>query len=211
MSKKIDRIIPFIYLLLCIVIAFLRIPFWDEARAWLIAQNCNLFQFLDMMKLECHLFIWYLVIAPFAKLNLFYPYSIYIINALFAFFAIFVLWKKAPFSNLEKFLITFSVPFLLLWGVVARCYSVGILFLFFALVFYKIRFKRPYMYFLMLSLTMNTSVMAFIGGFYLSVIFLFENLRKKEFIKLFLIFFITLIVVFIQVFLINPDYLKQAS
>ncbi len=163
-----------------------------------------------MMKLECHLFIWYLVIAPFAKLNLFYPYSIYIINALFAFFAIFVLWKKAPFSNLEKFLITFSVPFLLLWGVVARCYSVGILFLFFALVFYKIRFKRPYMYFLMLSLTMNTSVMAFIGGFYLSVIFLFENLRKKEFIKLFLIFFITLIVVFIQVFSINPDYLKQA-
>ena len=99
MSKKIDRIIPFIYLLLCIVIAFLRIPFWDEARAWLIAQNCNLFQFLDMMKLECHLFIWYLVIAPFAKLNLFYPYSIYIINALFAFFAIFVLWKKAPFSG----------------------------------------------------------------------------------------------------------------
>ena len=141
MNKKYEKIIPLIYLILCLIIAFLRVPFWDEARAWLIAQNCNLFEFLDMMKLECHLFIWYLIIAPFAKLNLFYPYSIYILNAVFSFLAIYVLWKKSPFSTLEKFLITFSVPFLFLWGVVARCYSVGILFLFLALSFYKIRFR----------------------------------------------------------------------
>ncbi len=210
MNKKIDKIIPLIYLILCLIIAFLRIPFWDEARAWLIAQNCNLFEFLDMMKLECHLFVWYLIIAPFAKLNLFYPYSIYILNAAFSFFAILVLWKKAPFSNLEKFLITFSVPFLFLWGVVARCYSIGILFLFVALALYKVRFKKPYMYILALCLSMNTSVMAFIGAFYLSVIFLFENIKKKDFLKLVLIFSLTLIIVVVQIFSFEPDYLKQA-
>ena len=210
MNKKLNKIIPFIYLILCLIIAFSRVPFWDEARAWLIAQNCNIFEFLDMMKLECHLFIWYLIIAPFAILNLFYPYSIYILNALFSFFAIYVLWQKAPFSTLEKTLITFSTPFLFLWGVVARCYSIGILFLFLALAFYKIRFKKPFIYILLISLSMNTSVMAFIGGFYLSLVFLFESYSKKYFKKLLLIFTLTLAIVFIQVFSLNPDYLKQA-
>ena len=210
MNKKYEKIIPLIYLILCLIIAFLRVPFWDEARAWLIAQNCNLFEFLDMMKLECHLFIWYLIIAPFAKLNLFYPYSIYILNAVFSFLAIYVLWKKSPFSTLEKFLITFSVPFLFLWGVVARCYSVGILFLFLALSFYKIRFRKPFLYLTLLCISMNTSVMAFIGGFYLSLIFLFENFRKKDFYKLFSIFLVTLLIVLLQVFFFEPDYLKQA-
>ena len=34
-------LIPLIYLISCFVISFNRIPFWDEARAWLIAQNCD--------------------------------------------------------------------------------------------------------------------------------------------------------------------------
>lgn len=208
-NKKYALIFTLIYLVICLVIDFHRVPFWDEARGWLIAQNCNLFEYLDLMKLECHMFIWYLIIFPFAKLNLFYPYSMQIINTLISSFAIYIFWKKAPFSYLEKFIITFSVPFLFLWGVVARCYSIGILFIFLALIYHKIRFKKPFMYLLFLCLAMNTSVMAFIGSFYLSVIFLIENFRKKNFTKLLFVFLAAVLIVMIQDYSFNSDFLKQ--
>ncbi len=208
-NKKIALVFTFVYLVLCLFLDFNHIPFWDEARAWLISQNCNLVEYLDLMKLECHMFIWNLIIFPFAKLNLFYPYSMQITNTLISTFAIYILWKKAPFSKIEKFLITFSVPFLFLWGVIARCYSIGILFIFLALTYYKIRFKKPFCYLLFLCLAMNTSVMAFIGAFYLSIIFLFESLKTKNFKKLLLVFILNILIVMIQVFEPNSDFLKQ--
>lgn len=207
--KILNYVISVIYLILCLVISFNRIPFWDEARAWLVAQNCNAVEFLDMMKLECHFFIWYLIIFPFAKLNILYPYSIYILNTLFAAGAIFCLWNKSHFKIYEKLLITFSVPFLFLWGTVARCYSIGILFLFLALSFYKERFKKPYFYLLMLSLAANTSVMAFIGVFFLGSIFIFESRKEKYFKNLLIIFSFVLLMIFFQIYSPNPDYLKQ--
>ncbi len=208
-KKILNYIVPVVYLIICLVISFNRVPFWDEARAWLIAQNCNIAEYLDMMKLECHLFIWYLVIFPFAKLNLLYPYSIYILNSLFASGCIFFLFKSSPFKTYEKLLITFSVPFLFLWGSVARCYSIGILFLFIALSYYKERFNRPYVYFLFLMLSLETSIMAFIGAFYLSILFLFEIRKEKYFKNTVLIFVLFIIITLIQIFSPNPDFLKQ--
>lgn len=211
MNKAVKIVIPVIYFLICLIISFNRIPFWDEARVWLIAQNTNIPEFINMMKLDCHLFIWYALIAPFAKNNLFYPYSMYILNTLFATSAIFILWKKAPFNNLEKALITFSVPFVFLWGTVARCYSIGILLIFLALGIYHKRFKKKYFYISLLAIALNTSVMSFIGAFYLSIIFIYELIKKREkFIKPLLIFISSLVVVAIQLYDPNPDYLKQA-
>ena len=209
MKNKKCIIVTLIYFALCLIISFQRIPFWDEARAWLISANSNPAEFLDLMKLECHLFPWYLIIFPFAKLNIFYPYSIYTINALFASGAVFLLLKYSKFSFTQKLLITFSTPFLFLWGTVARCYSVGILFLFLALSIYKIRFKKPYIYTVFLSLSLNTSVMAFIGSFFLLIIFLFENRKNKNFYKILLIFLFACSVVAFQIFSFSPDYLRQ--
>ncbi|MBQ8634600.1 hypothetical protein IJX73_01340 [bacterium] len=210
MKNKLNIIIPIIYLAISIFLSFTRVPFWDEARAWLISQNCNPFEFLEMMKLECHFSLWYLAIFPFAKLDLFYPYSIYVLNSLFAFGAIYVLWNKSPFSTFQKLLITFGVPFLFLWGCVARCYSIGILFLFIALSFYKKRADKPFIYLTLLCLSLHTSVMAFIGCFYLILIFLFENIKNKNFLKFLSIFIIALFLISIQIYSPNPDYFKQA-
>ena len=208
--KNYKFIIPIIYFILCLIISFNRIPFWDEARAWLIAQNCNPLEFLSLMKLECHFSLWYIIISPLAKLDLFYPYSLYIINSLFASGAIYHLWNKSSFNNLEKSLITFGVPFLFLWGNVARCYSLGILFLFLALSIYKERFNKPYKYLICLCLSAHTSVMAFIGAFYLILIFIFENIKNKNFLKLLAIFILSNVLILIQIYDPNPDYLKQA-
>ncbi len=210
MKNKLNIIIPIFYFCLCVIISFSRVPFWDEARAWLIAQNCNPVEFLSMMKLECHLSLWYLTIFPVAKLNLFYPYSIYIINAIFASISIYILWNKSPFSAIQKSLITFGVPFLFLWGSVARCYSIGIMFLFLALAFYKERFDKPYRYLILLCLSAHTSVMSFIGTFFLLIIFLFENIKNKNFLKLLGLFVLFNLLILLQIYDPNPDYLKQA-
>ena len=203
-------IIPIIYLILSLIISFNRVPFWDEARAWLVSQNCNPLEFLSLMRLECHFSLWYIAIFPFAKLDLFYPYSIYILNAVFAFISIYLLWNKSPFNIFQKILITFGVPFLFLWGSVARCYSIGIMFLFLALSLYKERFEKPYKYLVLLCLSAHTSVMAFIGSFFLLLVFLFENFKKKGFLKLFGIFILFNLLILLQIYDPNPDYLKQA-
>ncbi|MBR5304732.1 MAG: hypothetical protein IKU37_07910 [Candidatus Gastranaerophilales bacterium] len=203
-------IIPVLYLIFSLIISFNRVPFWDEARAWLVAQNCSPLEFLNLMKLECHFSLWYIAIFPFAKLNLFYPYSIYILNALFAFVSICLLWNKSPFNAFQKILITFGVPFLFLWGSVARCYSIGIMFLFLALSIYKERFEKSYKYLILLCLSAHTSVMAFIGSFFLLLIFLFENFKKKQFLKLLGIFLLSNFLILLQIYDPNPDYLKQA-
>lgn len=203
-------LIPLIYFILCLILSFNRVPFWDEARAWLISQNCSPIEFLSLMKLECHFSLWYIVIAPFAKLDLLYPYSIYVINAIFAFISIFLLWNKSPFNLFQKTIITFGVPFLFLWGCVARCYSIGILFLFLALSTYSKRFEKPYKYLILLCLSAHTSVMGFIGSFFLILVFLYENFRKKDFIKFLGIFILSNLLILLQIYDPNPDYLKQA-
>lgn len=203
-------LIPIIYFVLCLILSFNRVPFWDEARAWLVSQNCNPIEFLSLMRLECHFSLWYLAIFPFAKLDLFYPYSIYVLNAIFAFASIYLLWNKSPFNTLQKSLITFGVPFLFLWGSVARCYSIGIMFLFFALSLYNQRFKKPYKYLILLCLSAHTSVMGFIGSFFLLIIFLFENIKKKDFLKFFGLFILSNLLIMLQIYDPNPDYLKQA-
>ena len=107
-----------------------HIPWYDEAHAWTIAEQLNLFQLVDFMKIEGHTILWYVLLMPFAKLHLGYPYSMQFLNWIFCFVALILFWKKAPFSNLVKVLVTFSFPFLVMYSVYARCYSIGIMLLF---------------------------------------------------------------------------------
>lgn len=174
-------------LILCIifwcVITLIRVfnhfPWYDEAHAWAIAQDLNLIEIIKLMKYEGHTILWYSCLMPFAKLNIGYPYSMLLINWLFCFIAILILWFKSPFNNWIKFFISFSFPFLGYFPVVARCYSIGIMFLFMLCALYKDRFKYPNWYALLLILCANTSVMALIGATILGVGLLYKLIRKK--------------------------------
>ncbi len=119
-----------ISLLLWVTVTLIRVfnhsPWYDEAHAWTIAQELNLIEIIRLMRIEGHTFIWYLLLMPFAKTNFMYPYSMLLLNWLFCFIAILILWLKSPFNNWIKFLISFSFPFLALYPVVARCYAIGI-------------------------------------------------------------------------------------
>lgn len=168
----------FIFAIITLLIMFHRVPFWDETHAFNIAR-LNLSEIFYLTRIEGHPTLWYLILKPFSGLNL-YPWSMFIINWLFCLGALFVMWKKAPFSPIIKTFITFSTPFLYYFAPVARCYSLGLLFLFLICAYYKKRFKKPYFFATLISITANTSILAGIGAFYIGLIFLHDLILKVK-------------------------------
>lgn len=170
-------------LILWSVITLIRVlwhsPWYDEAHAWLIAQELNPFEIIRLMKVEGHTVLWYFSLMPFAKNNFLYPYSMLFLNWLFCFIAVLILWLKAPFNNLTKFLISFSFPFLAMYPVIARCYSIGIMFLFILAAMERERLKHPNLYAFILVLCANTSIMAAVGATVFGVRFLHKLMEER--------------------------------
>ena len=198
------------------LICFSRTPFWDETHAFDIA-CLNVDKIFELASREGHTFLWYLILKPFSCID-FYPYPMFIINWLFCLFAIFILWKRAPFSPIIKAFITFSCPFLLYFAPVARCYSVGIFFLFLICAYYPFRFKRPFMFTFFIVICANTSLMAAVGCFWIGLIYIFEILqkyfkrtfKKPVVIKIFLIFLFCFMELLIQFILAkSPETVGQ--
>jgi len=198
------KILIAVFAFITLIILFLRTPFWDETHAFDIA-CLKISEILYLTRVEGHTFLWYLLLKPFTFLKL-YPYPMLILNWIFCTVAITVLWKRAPFSFFVKALITFSTPFLLYFAPVARCYSIGVMFLFLICSVYPLRFKRPYLFSFLIFLCANTSLMAAIGCFLIGAIYLFElikrNLKgifpKEKLIKIFLIFLFCTVILLLQ-------------
>ncbi len=204
-------IFPIVFSVITLIVSLLRIPFWDETHAFEIAR-LNIFEILYMTRIEGHYLLWYLILKPFSSISL-YPYSMLIINWLFCVGAIFVLWIKSPFNNLEKILITFSSPFVFYFAPVARCYSIGIFFLFLICALFKKRYKKYCLFSWLLLICSNTSIMAFIPCFYIWLIYLFQLFKKKsKKIKTCFIFFIANFLLFvIQFFNLKKPYVNQTD
>lgn len=149
----------------------------DEIHAWNIATHFNLIDIIRLMNAEGHSFLWFYVIKPLTYFdNLF---LIKIVNWLFACAAIIFMWIKAPFNTITKVLISFSYPFLLLYPAIARCYSIGIFFLFLICSLYRNRLKRPYLYSILIFIAANTSLMVAIPALILGFMFGCELIKRK--------------------------------
>jgi len=187
--KKIDTILPkiapFAFILLTFIFSVLfRIPFYDEAHAYLISQ-LNFFEILDMTRYEGHTALWYLLVKLTTIKESYYPYNILILNWLIAATLIIFFWRCAPFNNLVKFLITFSVPFFQYFGVVSRPYCLSVLVLFLLAFLYekKIHIKKPIIFLLLIILCANTSIIAIFGAFGFFVLFLMDAYKYRKKIK----------------------------
>ena len=199
LGEVFNKILPFLAMFLFCYITFKngvltdRVCWEDESHVWTIAKHTNLFQLIDLMKVEGHFLLWYLCIMPFAKLDLWYPYPMLFINWLFAVLALAIMWYKAPFNNLIKLCITFSAPFVSLYSQWARCYSIGFLFLFLAMAIYKERLKHPYWYLLWLVLAANTSLPLCVSSAVLGCLFVYDLIKNKSDKKFLYVIFTTLI------------------
>ena len=185
MNKNIVKnIIMYVSIAFFIVITminlFHHVPWFDEFHAWDYSQKMNIHNVYSIIKTEGHFIIWYLILMPFAKFNLYYPYSMSLINWIIFFIAILIMWKKAPFNTFAKIIITFSWISLNYYSIVARCYSIGILGLFIISVLYKEQLKKSILYASVLVLTAHTSLVATMAVIPLSMIFVFDLIKSRK-------------------------------
>ena len=157
-----------------------HVPWFDETQAWILSKDMNIQNVISILKSEGHFIVWYLLIMPFAKLNLWYPLSMQIVNWLCFFLAILVMWTKAPFNVFAKMIITFSWVSLNYYSVVARCYSVGILGLFILAALYKKQLEKPILYSLLLVFTAHTSLAGTMAVIPLALIFMYNLIKDRK-------------------------------
>ena len=211
LNKYFEIYSPIAFILLTLVIALIRIPFYDETHAFIISK-LSLGEIFWLSRIEGHPILWYLILKPFNSLAL-YPYSMAIINWIFASLMILVFWKKAPFDNYIKFFLTFSYPFFQYFGIVARPYTLGVLAIFLLCVFYKNSIKRPILFSFLLFLCANISVITGFVAFGFGVLFLYEifknKLSKKDLISIIVIFAIGLILLACQFLFLETPKLQS--
>lgn len=150
----------------------------DEAHAWTIAQYCSIPQAYKLMHIEGHTLLWYLVLMPFAKLNFGYPVVMELINWLFMSGALILVLCESRINAGVKCLLFLS-PILMYYSIFARCYSIGVFFLFLACFMYEKRLKRPFIYFLVLFLAGNTSILALFCAIGIGIPFLIDLYSQK--------------------------------
>ena len=171
-------------------------PWYDESHAWIISEFLNVHNALEIEKIEGHPLIWYIILAPFAKNNFMYPYPMLIINYVCCIAALIILWLKSNFNNYLKIIITFSSMVVLYFAIVARSYSLSLVFLFLLCTFYNQQTEKPLKYSLLILLTSQINYMGAISACGFSIVFIVKMLKVKDFNNLlapFCILFLSLI------------------
>lgn len=218
-TKKVFWIVISLWVIVTIVRCIFHQPWYDEAQAWIIAKQLSFIDIIALMKNEGHTFLWYLLIMPFAKADLWYPIPMQVLNWIFSFVAILILWKKAPLNPITKTIVTFSYPFVAQLPVIARCYSIGVMFLFMLAALYNDRLKKPIIYSVLITLCANTSVMALFGAVAFGFIFAFDLIKnalegtitRKDFRLSFVILAIGAVLIAWQLYGANTGFLTTAD
>lgn len=214
--NKTATISLFLFAVITIIRLYHHMPWFDEAHSWIISEQLS---FIDMLKYtpqEGHFPVWNIMLFPVAKFHL-YPVAMQLLNWLFCFCALIILWIKAPFNNFTKICITFSFPFLAYYSIVARCYSIGILLIFILASLYKKQLEHPLIYCGLIFLCANTSLMALIPATAFGIILIFKFIQSKNFSKDYyislLIGLITVLVILLQIYNVNFNggYIKPKT
>ncbi len=156
--KKVSKTNIFIILLWATIVCFTMFhhELWrDEAQAWCLVRDLNIFDAFKMTRIEGHPFLWYLLLIPFAKLG-FSVVSMQLISFIFATTAVCLLIFKSPFNTIEKILICFSAGMIYYMPVVARSYSLAPLLIFLIAYFYPQRKEKPLIYTTLILLLSHT-------------------------------------------------------
>lgn len=129
-------------------------PWRDEADAWLLVRDASLPTILSWTHNAGTPALWYAILKPLIWFNL--PYAAEtIVNLLIAWAAAAALVFLAPLTRLTKLLLLGSYFFAYEYAIIARSYSLTILFLFLAIAAFP---RRPLGFAVAIALLCNTNV-----------------------------------------------------
>lgn len=179
-ENKIFYISILLFIIITLPFMLTHRPHCDEAQNYMVSYFMDFSNWIKISSHHGHPLLWYLILMPFSKTNFMYPYPMLILNYIFLLAALVVMWKKAPFDDVYKIIITFSFMMVSYFAIVARCYTIGLLGIFLICALYKDKLKHPILYSIIIGLTANTSAMAAITVIPITAIFFYDMYKKKE-------------------------------
>jgi hypothetical protein len=178
------------FFLYVIFIFYLSFSFWflqfhemwrDELQSWLISRDSHsIVDLFKNLKYEGHPGLWHFLLYLLNKIST-NPKIMQIIHVLIASLSVFILIRWAPFTFLQKILLTFSYFLFFEYNLIARNYAVGVLLIFIFCIYFPIRHKKPIATSLILFLLSHTSIFGIIFVISFTFIILFEDLIIKNY------------------------------
>lgn len=179
-----------VYILIILVTSYYHESWEDESQGWLIARDLNFIEIIDQMKYEGHSFLWYFILAIFAKIGLSYEFS-KIIMIVIAGITGYLILTKSPYNKWFNILILFSSVFLYYMPIFLRPYSIIPLILICISIMNEKPEKYPILYGTAIAILANTHIIVL--GFAFIIYFNYfmnqfvdnyEKNSKKQNIKL---------------------------
>ena len=213
-DKLVGKLAPVAFILITFLYVLFRVPFFDEAHAYIISQF-PLNEIFQLTRIEGHSALWFLILKVVTIKNSFYPYSMLFFNWICSSVLVLFIWKYFPFNNFIKFLLTFNSIMLNYYSAVARPYTLGVLTLFIIVYMYKTKmcYKKPIIFSLLMVFCGYLSVLLALGVLGIFALFIYDIFKektynlfknpKKDIILIFSVSFLGLILLFLQLY--NPD------
>lgn len=184
MKKKQDWLLFGLYFAFGLFVVLNHEPWRDEFQSWLIARESDSIAALFTNSIyEGHHSGWYLVLWVLTSIT-----ESILAFQLFHFFitavGIFILIKWSPFSNIEKWLLTFNYFFFFEYGVIARHYGITLTLVFLFCALFKYRHTKFHWILSVLFLLLFINIYSFFISFSFFVMLIIEKLDRGDFSKI---------------------------
>lgn len=198
-------LVMLVYSILASIVVFTHEPYRDEAQAWLIARDTNIFEMFSLSKYEGSPMLWHCLVNILTTLGL--PYiSINIMHLVLNLITIYLFNKYAPFNKYIKIAITFSHMMLYQYLAFARSYILVPLILFLIAIIYEKRHEKTVLYCMLLLLLQNVCLYSIPIAIVLFITYIIEKAKLKKCNSKNIILFslIALSMILSLILLINP-------
>ncbi len=150
-ENYLEIIVLLLFCTLTIFLSFFHEPWFDELQAWGIAKD-NLYNIIFVIPhMEGHPPLWHLILKVFQQFIDNPELVLKIPNLLIMYFAIGLLIFKSPFPKILRLTLPFTYYLFYQYTIISRPYSLLILSMFLAAVFYKTRDEKPFRFTLALA------------------------------------------------------------
>ncbi|MCR5608723.1 MAG: hypothetical protein K6G26_06635, partial [Lachnospiraceae bacterium] len=187
-----EWLVVFFYTVLVILIVLKHEIWFDEAQAWLIADEADLKTIVGTITHnEGHPPIWYMLLMPFSAMGIKGDIALKILNIAIMVVSVAIFEKKAPFNKIIKILLPFTYFLFYQYGVISRPYCIMALGFMLLSAFYKEREEKPFRYVLSMLLICASSTYGIMVACGICIHWLFESINFMDIKKSIIDFFKT--------------------
>lgn len=175
-SRRFVILFVIAYVALTATIAAHHEPWRDEADPWLYVRDADLATIIARTRYAGLPALWFLLLAPLAKLGL--PYtSQKVLHIAVAAAAMAIFAARAPLAKLTKILAACSYYFAYEYAVIVRSYALTVLLTFLATALYARRHEHPYRFAVVLFLLFNVNAQGFVIAGAFAALFVLDRVR----------------------------------